>query len=94
MVIVDAGHGGSDPGSLNGDIIEKDYTLKISNYMYDRFKDLGIPVAITRTTDTTLSPTNRINTIKPNITSSDDIVISNHLNAGGGKQPLSEVGLL
>lgn len=61
--------------------------------MYDRFKDLGIPVVITRTTDKTLNPTDRVNVIKPNITSKDDIVISNHLNAGGGKQPLSEVGL-
>ena len=85
MVIVDAGHGGSDPGASNGDIIEKDYTLKISNYMYDRFKDLGIPVVVTRTTDKTLNPTDRVNVIKPNITSKDDIVISNHLNAGGGE---------
>ena len=94
MVIVDAGHGGSDPGASSGDIVEKDYTLKIANYMYNRFKELGIPTVITRTGDTTLNPTDRINVIKPNITSSDDIVISNHLNAGGGKQPLSEVGLL
>ena len=84
MVIVDAGHGGTDPGSSSGDIIEKDYTLKIANYMHNRFKDLGIPTVITRTEDTTLNPTDRINTIRPNITSSDDIVISNHLNAGGG----------
>lgn len=84
MVIVDAGHGGTDPGSSNGDIIEKDYTLKIANYMYNRFKDLGIPTVITRTEDVTLNPTDRINVITPNITSSDDIVISNHLNAGGG----------
>ena len=84
MVIVDAGHGGTDPGSSSGDIIEKDYTLKIANYMYNRFKDLGIPTVITRTEDTTLNPTDRINTIRPNITSSDDIVISNHLNARGG----------
>ena len=77
-------HGGTDPGSSSGDIIEKDYTLKIANYMYNRFKDLGIPTFITRTEDTTLNPTDRINTIRPNITSSDDIVISNHLNAGGG----------
>lgn len=84
MVIVDAGHGGTDPGSSSGDIIEKDYTLKISNYMYNRFKELGIPTFITRTTDTTLNPTDRINTIKPYVASSDDIVISNHLNAGGG----------
>ena len=84
MVIVDAGHGGTDPGSSSGDIIEKDYTLKIANYMYNRFKDLGIPTVITRTEDVTLNPTDRINAITPNITSSDDIVISNHLNAGGG----------
>ena len=84
MVIVDAGHGGTDPGSSSGDIIEKDYTLKIANYMYNRFKDLEIPTVITRTEDVTLNPTDRINTIKPNITSSNDIVISNHLNAGGG----------
>lgn len=77
-------HGGTDPGSSNGDIIEKDYTLKIANYMYNRFKDLGIPTVITRSEDVTLNPTDRINVITPNITSSDDIVISNHLNAGGG----------
>lgn len=83
MVIVDAGHGGSDPGASSGDIVEKDYTLRISKYMYDRFRELGIPTVITRTGDTTLNPTDRINTIKPNVTSSNDIVISNHLNAGG-----------
>lgn len=76
-------HGGSDPGAASGDIIEKDYTLKISNYMYDRFNELGIPVFISRGEDITLNPSDRINRIKPNITSSDDIVISNHLNAGG-----------
>lgn len=52
--------------------------------MYNRFKDLGIPTVITRSEDVTLNPTDRINVITPNITSSDDIVISNHLNAGGG----------
>ena len=51
--------------------------------MYDRFNDLGIPAVITRTEDVTLNPADRINTIRSNITSSDDIVISNHLNAGG-----------
>lgn len=84
MVIIDAGHGGKDPGASSGDIIEKDYTLKISKYMYDRFNELGIPVFITRDEDITLDPNVRVNKILPNITSSDDIVISNHLNAGGG----------
>ena len=85
MGLTGASHGGTDPGSSSGDIIEKDYTLKIANYMYNRFKDLGIPVVITRSEDVTLNPADRINTVRPNITSSDDIVISNHLNAGGGE---------
>ena len=84
MIIIDAGHGGTDPGAISPEITEKDYTLKISNYMYDRFNQLGIPTFITRQDDITLSPSNRINTIKPYVKSSDDIVISNHLNAGGG----------
>lgn len=84
MIIIDPGHGGTDPGAVSGDMKEKDYNLKISNYMYERFNDLGIPVYITRTIDETLSPTERINRITPKITSADDIVISNHLNAGGG----------
>ena len=25
MIIIDAGHGGTDPGASSGDIIEKDY---------------------------------------------------------------------
>ncbi len=32
--------------------------------MYDKFDELGIPVSITRTTDETLTPTERTNRIK------------------------------
>lgn len=54
--------------------------------MYDRFKQLGIPVAITRDSDTTLSPTDRVNTILNKFgNSSDAILISNHVNSGGGE---------
>ena len=45
-IVIDAGHGGSDPGASGNGIIEKDLTLKISQYMYDRFRELGIPVTI------------------------------------------------
>lgn len=84
-IVIDPGHGGIDGGAVGNNQNEKDYTLKISKYMYDRFKSLGIPVSITRDTDITLSPTERTNKIlsfygnDPNV-----IVISNHLNAGGG----------
>ena len=84
-VVIDPGHGGTDSGAVGNDMLEKDYTLLISEYMYDRFRELGVPVAITRDSDVTLSPTERTNKIlsffgnNPNV-----IVISNHLNAGGG----------
>jgi len=85
-IVVDAGHGGSDPGAVSGNLREKDFTLQAANYMYNRFKELGIPVAITRNTDKTLTRNERLNTMRntfgndPNV-----IVLSNHINAGGGE---------
>ena len=85
-VIIDPGHGGTDAGATGNNLLEKDYNLLISKYMYDRFKQLGIPVAITRDSDTTLSPTVRVNTILNKFgNSSDVILISNHVNSGGGE---------
>ena len=84
-IVIDPGHGGSDGGASANGIKEKDYTLLISKYMYDRFKELGVPVSITRSSDITLSPKNRVNKILGFYGNSKDvIVISNHLNAGGG----------
>ena len=84
-VIIDPGHGGEDSGAIGNNQYEKDYTLKISRYMYDRLKELGIPVSITRDSDVTLNPKDRVSKIlsfygdDPNV-----IVVSNHLNSGGG----------
>lgn len=84
-IVIDPGHGGSDNGASGNGIIEKNLTLDISKYMYDQFDKLGIPVSITRTTDETLTPTERVERIlAPYGNSSDVIVISNHINAGGG----------
>ena len=84
-IVIDPGHGGEDSGAIGNNQYEKDYTLKISKYMYDRLRELGVPVTLTRDTDVTLTPMERVNRIlsaygdDPNV-----IVISNHLNAGGG----------
>ena len=87
-IVIDPGHGGIDSGAVGNGVMEKNLTLDISNYMYDLFNNLGIPVAITRSTDTTLTPTERTNAIKNAFGSSNDvIVISNHINAGGGDNP-------
>lgn len=85
-VVIDPGHGGKDAGASGNNMLEKDYNLLISKYMFDRFKELGIPVAITRDEDVTLAPTDRTNSILSKFgNSSDVIVISNHVNAGGGE---------
>ena len=84
-IVIDAGHGGDDSGASGNGIIEKDYTLNISKYMNDRFKDLGIPTYMTRTTDETLSHKERVKRILNAFGNRDDVVvISNHINAGGG----------
>lgn len=83
-IVIDAGHGGDDPGASGNGIIEKNLTLDISKYMYNRFRELGIPVAITRDSDITLTPTERTQKILDQFGNSKDvIVISNHINAGG-----------
>lgn len=83
-IVVDPGHGGADGGASGNGIIEKEMTLEISKYMYDRFKELGVPVAITRTTDVELNSDSRPGVILDAFGSGKDVVvISNHINAGG-----------
>lgn len=85
-IVIDPGHGGSDPGASGNGIVEKDLTLKISKYMKDRFDDLGIESALTRDSDVSLSPNDRPIKVQSLYGRGDDvIVISNHINAGGGK---------
>ena len=84
-IVVDAGHGGVDSGAVGNGIVEKDLTLKISNYIYNRLKELGLDVKMTRIDDETLSPTERVNRVLNAFGNSGDvIVLSNHINAGGG----------
>ena len=84
-VVVDAGHGGNDPGTIANGIVEKDYTLLISKYIKDRLEQLGIDVSLTRDKDEDLDSSNRPKKIQSFYGNGDDvIVISNHINAGGG----------
>lgn len=79
-------HGGSDPGAVNGNIYEKDFNLQSALYIYNRLKELGIPTAITRDTDEFLEREERINRmLTPFGSGSDVIILSNHINAGGGE---------
>ena len=85
-IVIDAGHGGIDSGAVVNGIVEKDLTLKISNYIYDRLKELGLDVKKTRDTDETLTPEERVRRVLNAFGNSGDvIVLSNHINAGGGE---------
>ena len=84
-VVVDAGHGGSDPGAVSGNLKEEDLTLKAAQYMYKRLKELGIPAVITRDSDEELSREERLRRANQAFGGSPNaILISNHINAGGG----------
>lgn len=81
----DTCHGGTDSGATGNGIIEKDLTLKIAQYIHNRLDDLGIKNVLIRNTDETINPTERVERVNNAYgTSGDVIVVSNHINAGGG----------
>lgn len=85
-MVIDAGHGGSDSGAIGNGIIEKNLTLDISKYMYDRLKELGVPVKLTRNSDVDLPASERPQRVLDQYGNGKDvIVISNHINAGGAE---------
>ena len=84
-VIIDAGHGGNDPGAVNGNIKEKDLTLQAAKYIDRRLKELGINSVLTRDTDEYLPREDRIRRINSITNNQPAILISNHINAGGGE---------
>ena len=74
-----------DPGAVANGLQEKDFTLQAAKYMAKRFDELGIPVKLTRDSDETLPKAERIKRILNAFGNRDDVIlISNHINAGGG----------
>ena len=83
-IIIDAGHGGIDSGAVGNNLLEKDLNLRASLYMYDRLKELGIPVKLSRDNDEYLPKDERVRRIN-NMMEPNTILISNHMNAGNGE---------
>jgi N-acetylmuramoyl-L-alanine amidase len=81
MIIIDAGHGGKDPGAIADGVKEKDWNLEVSLHQYEFLKKLGIPCKLTRKTDIDLSPDKRSELVR---SSGATVCLSNHFNAGGG----------
>ena len=54
--------------------------------MYKRLQELGIPSVITRDTDQTLSREERLDIMNNSFGNGRDVIIlSNHINSGGGE---------
>ena len=58
-IILDAGHGGKDPGANNGDAVEKDITLAIARMTEEILKDSGYKVKMIRDDDSFIELTER-----------------------------------
>lgn len=67
--------GGSDTGLKSGDILEKDVSLLVSNYIKGRLDELGIENVITRTTDDNISLDERIDFIDSSLGLGDDVIV-------------------
>jgi N-acetylmuramoyl-L-alanine amidase len=83
-IMIDAGHGGKDPGAVGNGLQEKDITLTLSKYMQDYLEEnyTGHEVKLTRTTDIFHELSKRADIAND---FGADVFISNHVNAGGGK---------
>ncbi|MBR5336895.1 MAG: N-acetylmuramoyl-L-alanine amidase [Lachnospiraceae bacterium] len=78
IVVVDAGHGGDDPGMSAQDTREADLNLTIAKYLQDLLEDKGIKVYMTRTEDVSTSLEQRVDLAN---SLEADAFISVHCNA-------------
>jgi N-acetylmuramoyl-L-alanine amidase len=77
-VILDPGHGGTDPGAVGGGVREKDVTLDVASRVKTLLEEGHLAVSLTRDGDTTLSLRDRVlfaNARRP------DLFVSIHVNS-------------
>lgn len=77
-VVLDAGHGGKDPGAVANGIREKDINLKVAVLMADMLERKGFKVILTRRTDVYLKLSDRTNIA---VREDADVFVSLHCNA-------------
>ncbi len=80
IIVIDAGHGGRDPGALGGDQHEKDITLAAARSLRDRLERTGrYRVVMTRDRDVYVSLEARVQIARK---ANADLFISLHADAG------------
>lgn len=79
-VVIDPGHGGSDPGFQVGGHQEKNYTLLLAQELCDQLKRMGYKASLTRTSDVSLEKPLRPDIARRRLA---DLFISLHWNSAG-----------
>jgi N-acetylmuramoyl-L-alanine amidase len=87
IIVIDAGHGGTDPGAIGNNLKEKDITLQIALYQYNLCVKYGIPAVLTRKKDVTFKLEERAEFVK---NSGAKYCISNHINSATDKSARGE----
>ena len=80
VIVIDAGHGGKDPGSLGANVYEKDVTLAAAKALKERLERTGrFQVVLTRQTDTFIPLEGRVQIARR---ADADLFISLHADSG------------
>ncbi|UAL12876.1 N-acetylmuramoyl-L-alanine amidase [Caulobacter segnis] len=80
VIVIDAGHGGKDPGSLGANVYEKDVTLAAAKALKERLERTGrFQVVLTRETDTFVPLEARVQVARR---ADADLFISMHADSG------------
>ncbi|RDV84305.1 N-acetylmuramoyl-L-alanine amidase [Ammonifex thiophilus] len=80
-IVIDPGHGGSDPGAVCGNLREADLTLKLAKLMVEKVAPPAT-IILTRREDQDVSLSERVRIANYH---NADLFLSLHFNAGGGR---------
>ena len=84
IILIDAGHGGADPGKVSGTIEEKNINLEIAKMLQKYLEQADATVFMTRVDDSDLARTKKSDMHSRKLianTSSSDIFVSIHQNS-------------
>ncbi|MBW7651781.1 N-acetylmuramoyl-L-alanine amidase [Anoxybacillus sp. ST4] len=78
IIVVDAGHGGRDPGAVAGGVSEKTIVLEVAKLLKEKLEKAGATVVMTRETDVYPTLQERVDMAKNNYA---EMFVSIHTNA-------------
>ena len=80
-IVLDPGHGGTDPGAVGNGLLEKDLNLFVAQLVKNNLLKYDVNVLLTRIGDQSVSLSSRADFANSNMA---DYFLSIHTNAGGG----------